>query len=235
VRWLVVAVVLAGCRLGFEDVTGMAGTGDSGGGSASGDAGVIPDAGQVTTMPIDAAPGTLLPVLVADSYIQGTDVSPNGGEIDVSVGRYTGSGANMWGLWQFDLTGIPQQAVSKATLRLYQYSAVGAMTLGYEIHSITAAWDEASVDWTHPNTSSSWSPGGPISTNVYATSNVALGTYGYYDWDITTLVNEWLTGVQPNYGLEMKYVSQPPPGTYAMFASKEHTTTAWHAQLLIAP
>ncbi|HSD90265.1 MAG TPA: DNRLRE domain-containing protein [Kofleriaceae bacterium] len=228
-RWAVVVVVLAGCRIGFDDAGGPLTVGDGGGSNNA------PDAGQITTIPVDAAPGTLIPTLVADSYLMGTDNSPNGAEVFVNCGRNSGNGANMWGVWRFDLTSLPQQAVSNATLRLYQYSSVGTTTIAYEIYRITQTWDEASVDWTHASTGVTWPGGGAISTNTYATANVVLGTNGYYDWDVTTLANEWLTGAQPNDGLLMAYVSQPPPGSYAFFASNNHATAAWHAQLLITP
>jgi hypothetical protein len=239
-------------RFGFEEPPGIGGSaglddaqlGDTSLGDANIDDAESPaDASSPTmfadasspTMPADAAPGTVLPSTLADTYLNGIDATPNGGDPDVRCGRNSGSGSNLWALWWFDLNGLPTQPVTSATLRVYQYESVGTLALGFEIYRVTQAWDEASADWNNASSTTSWPSGGAIATTIYATRTVQLGALGYYDWDITTLVNEWLTGAFPNYGLQMRYVAQPPTGNYAVFASKEHATVAWRPQLLITP
>lgn len=195
--------------------------------------GVSPDSGA-NQIPIDAAPGTILPPCIADTYVQGIDTTPNGANIDLQCGRSSGSGNNLYTLFWFDLSAATTP-VTTATLRLYQYSSVGTISLNFQVYRITQTWDEATADWDHASSGVTWPIGGAVDPTVYVTMPVQLGSYGYYDWDVTTLVNEWITGTQPNYGLELQYDVQPPTGSVAVFASREHPTVAWRPQLLLAP
>lgn len=228
-RWALIVVLASACRGDFDPIYGP--NGQLIDGAASSD-GIVPDA---NTIPIDAAPGTLLPATVADTYLQGTDPSPNGALLEISCGRYSGSGANMFALWRFDLTGVPA-TISSATLRLYQDGASGTIAMSMEIYRLAAPWDEATADWNNASTGMPWTnPGGAPGTPAYATTTVQLGANGFYDWNVTSLVNEWTSGAQPNYGLEMQYMTQPSPGTYAIFSSRENPNVTQRPQLLITP
>ncbi len=79
------------------------------------------------------------------------------------------------------------------------------------------------------------SVGGYYSSNAYATLSVTPGVLGPYEWDVTTLVNEWLTGTSPNFGLEVMHSVSPPTGDYATFASRETTMPVPGPQLLVMP
>lgn len=197
------------------------------------DSGTTTDDGVITT-PIDAAAGTLLPATAADTYVLGIDTTPNGLDADLKVGRNSGNGNNLYALLQFDLSTITQGTISTVTLRLYQYSSLGIGTMGVEVYRLTQQWDEATASWDEASTGVTWSGGGPVAAQIYAVTSVPLGALGYFDWDVTTLVNEWLAGTT-NQGIELRYETQPAAGTYVMFASRQHATAAWRPQLLVTP
>jgi disaggregatase-related protein len=237
-----VCVLAAACgRYGFTAPSAASDSGGSGTGDAARDA---PNGGSgsgsgsdggVVTMPPDAAAGTLLPVPAQDTYIKGIDTTTHGSDAVMYVGRYSGNGTNLCPLEQFDLTGLPA-SVTKATLRLYQSASVGSSAMNIRVNRVTQAWSEASATWSLASTGVNWTtPGGTIDTTNFAILTITPGALGYYDWDITTLVNGWLAGTYPNYGIELNYQTQPPTGNYIGFATRDATTATQRPQLLVTP
>ena len=188
------------------------------------------------TTAVDAAPGTLLPATSADTYLKSLDSMPNGALQGLLCGRDSGNGNDIWTLLAFDLGAITQPQITTATLRLFQTGGVGTTTLAYQVYRVTEPWDEATADWSNRTATATWmTAGGTVAPTVYAMIDVPPDVFGYYDWNITQLVNQWLEGAFPNYGLELQYAIQPATGNYVLFASKDHPTVAWRPQLLITP
>lgn len=228
---MALVAVASGCgRFGFESQSASS-DGSTGDAAASSDG--VPGFDARTSVP-DAPPGTVFAPTSADTCIKGIDATTHGADPESLVGRNANNGVNMWTLLQFDLPVPAGSTVSAATLRLYQTSSLGASVMGIEVYRLTQAWDEASADWSHASTGVTWPGGGAIAPTVYATIEVAPGAYGYYDWDVTALVNEWLAGT-PNFGIELEYATQPPTGNFVAFATREHATAALRPQLLVTP
>ena len=76
--------------------------------------------------------------------------------------------------------------------------------------------------------------GGTVASTTYGSLTITPGAYGFYDFDVTTLVSDWLAGAT-NDGLLLDPGSQPPTGDYIGFATRENSNAAWHPQLLITP
>jgi hypothetical protein len=136
----------------------------------------------------------------------------------------------------FDLSALGKNLmVTNATLKLF--ADVNLWPTGnpggqdMEVYRLTRPWVEAQVTWTHSATNTSWSaPGGDYSgttgvadQNPYATNNMTVpDNYTNLspvelDWNVTSLVQEWYSGTQPNYGLLLL----SHPGNGLVFHSRE--------------
>ncbi len=231
-----VVVAMACGRMGFDPTLrasdgatpgdGAAGDGAAGDG-APGDSRTLDGA---NALPADAAPGTT--VIIADTYLQGVPTATHGSDVDLRAGR-SNSGANLLPLLQFDLSALPAPPVTRALLVLDQYAGTGSTAFALDAHRVTQAWTEADASWTSATATTTWA-GGTYASTVYATATVTPGVPGTTQWDITAMVNEWLTGTA-NDGVELVLQSQPPTNTYVQFASRDNATVAWRPQLVVTP
>ena len=79
-------------------------------------------------------------------------------------------------------------AITNVKYYAYQnYS--GSSTPTIQVALITSSWDPATVKWSNK----------PTLGSVYAQKTVQAT--GWYDWDVTSLVNGWFTGTITNYGM----------------------------------
>ncbi len=132
-------------------------------------------------------------------------------------------------LLKFNLGRLPRGArVQQATLRLYQHSpSVNGGEVG--VHRIKRAWDEgeksggagAGATWIVANSAANWTdPGGDFDTASVATQTVPTGSVGYYEWDISALVQGWASGQFDNQGLALVPAA---PATEVYFRSSDYT------------
>lgn len=84
--------------------------------------------------------------------------------------------------------------ISNATLRVYMIPLSGSNPLNLTIQRLTQSWNDSNVTWnTKPsNDSVNWS-------YKYFPDD----TVGYYDFDITNLLQSWVNGTYPNYGIQI--------------------------------
>jgi hypothetical protein len=119
-------------------------------------------------------------------------------------------------LLKFDLSSIPSNVVvTGASLYLYELgNAPGQVTY---IHRLTSDWDEDTATWQR------WaSPGGDFDSSTAYFAYLTDQNNCMLTLDITRLVNAWVTGAHPNYGLLL--LSSGPDQTIS-YASKENETT----------
>ncbi len=117
---------------------------------------------------------------------------------------------------RFDLSDVPPVTIASAHLRLSLFSEDSAE---YEmgVHRVSAAWDENAVTWnTKP-----WS----VDTGIRALVGGQRGVY--YEWDVTSLVQGWLTGGVGNFGMELR----PAAGNDSRF----FRSTEYAAGMLAGP
>jgi len=139
-----------------------------------------------------------LPV-AADAYIASGFPDQDFGTGSLYLG-YNLNGVDNFGaeriLLRFDIAGsIPAGAViNDARLRLYMGNSApaGDPPMGTFVRQTAAAWSETTVTW---NTEPAWGP-------VRAECQVGSAP-GWYDWVITGLVEDWVSGAQDNYGMEI--------------------------------
>lgn len=121
-------------------------------------------------------------------------------------------------LLQFPLTDIPADSlVSGATLTMVQ-NGVSAVQRPVSVHRVTAQWDAPAATWTAARAGTAWaSPGGDYAATPVAQTSVGSATS--YAWDITTLVDGWINGNLPNYGLLLRMVSAQQSANFYSFES----------------
>jgi RHS repeat-associated protein len=109
---------------------------------------------------------------------------------------------------QFSLADIPAGAsVSSAKLKLYFDGTclLGSGTCGGTSHTIDAL-----------RMTSSWSPSSKTSELVFDTTPLtsftlpASASAQWMNWTITSTVQDWVSGFQPNFGLLLKRAPEPP-------------------------
>jgi hypothetical protein len=76
-----------------------------------------------------------------------------------------------------------------------------------DVYRMDGDWD-TNADWLTKDGTNAWddtwgwgNTGPDGSINQTATDSVYVGGTGDYSWDITSLVDDWLLGGTPNYGL----------------------------------
>lgn len=139
---------------------------------------------------------------------------------------------------QFDLSSItlaPTQIVQSATLTLTASLSFGdnAGHLPMEIYRIVAPWTEGSVTWSNRDATHPWAtPGGDFvgsGGQPYSISTFSPTNGGAVSWDVTALVQEWVSHASTNYGLMLKSES----GNHLTFNQREIATPALRPNLTI--
>jgi hypothetical protein len=130
---------------------------------------------------------------VADTYVDQLDPdATHGDERQVTVERDE-FGYERRGLFRFDLSGVPAATIESAFFRISLYSSATRIQT-VDLRRVAGAWDEDTVSWN----SKPWS----VATGVSASVGGAVGQY--YEWDVTDLVQDWLTGGVGNFGMELR-------------------------------
>ncbi len=113
---------------------------------------------------------------------------------------------------KFDLDDYIGQEIDSAKLNLNRFfGCPSGEPTNTNIYNITVDWDESSwPENTHI----------PHGTTVWA--NYVFDADGWHQIDITPLVQEWLDGTTPNYGLVIEAI---PGNKFSKFYSKEAAST----------
>jgi hypothetical protein len=126
---------------------------------------------------------------ISDSYIYSLDPTGNYGKAPI---LYTGSqsiGAYGRAFFRFDLSAIPASAtIQSASFEAYLTQSSSILpNLEIEVRRIDAAWAETTLTWaTQPKTST-----------IGKVNSVGIAP-GYYEWDVTSLAQEWHSGAANN-------------------------------------
>ncbi|MBM4429796.1 MAG: DNRLRE domain-containing protein, partial [Chloroflexi bacterium] len=110
---------------------------------------------------------------------------------------------------RFDLSSIPAGVtVSSARLQLYLTDWVAQETPAVRVHRVDLPWTEAGITWKNQP-----APGAQVDWLVLSLST------GYKAWNVTGLLQDWLSGTLPNHGLAVVPGSTQP--FQLTFASRE--------------
>ena len=183
------------------------------------------------------------PSAVADNTLLAAQANSNyGGDPDLLVGFW---GANVWtrAIVQFPLSSLPSNATVRwATLSLFMNAAVtnDSMTIG--AYRITSPWTEFLSSWdledgvTEWNSTLNGTGGGDFDPAVVDAISGVTDVPGWYAWNVTTAMQAWSTGSNPNQGLLLRQVddeSRNPLGQ-KFFNSSDSTNATSRPRLTIA-
>ena len=120
----------------------------------------------------------------------------------------------------FDLQDIPSYAiVTEARLFLFHRDVYGSGRIPLRVYGLTRDWNELQATWHKASADELWEQGGAMG----ASDHDSVGVQGsfvdgaqadYYEWDVRSLVQEWISGARCNDG----FLITPEGGTIAFIA-----------------
>ncbi len=167
------------------------------------------------TLPIDGVPDILGKesafTAVADAYVSSSAPTTNYGASSTLYVGSISSGQIGRTLVRFDLPAMLGGAtVQAASLELYRVSgSTSPPSISLGVYRILQAWGETSVTWANQ----------PAHTSIDKINPVG-SAQAYYQWDVTGLVQDWLDGAYPNYGLMLQAEPETTLG-WRGFSSRE--------------
>ena len=165
---------------------------------------------------------------IADNRIVTYSIDGNEGAADI-LSVYNNGGNIQRPVLQFDLSSIPVgSTIVSADFSLWSPSPLFSGSNNGQptyLFRLTKPWTELGSTWLHADSENLWTfPGGDFvgrtgfyDVDPYATNtDVITGNLQQLHWDVTALVQEWVTGT-PNFGLLLR----SPEGNAAAFRSRE--------------
>jgi RHS repeat-associated protein len=143
-----------------------------------------------------------------------------------------GGGDTDRSLLRFDLSGVlPSDAVVlNADLGLLQVdTSSSSHAQQLEVHRLTRAFTSA-VTWNKYDGTNAWTTAGGDYDAAVAATATAPATNGWVDWFPTRLVQGWVDGSIPNYGVAVKATDETT-GYDSIFFSTEGTITSQQPEL----
>jgi len=131
--------------------------------------------------------------------------------------------------------------VISAYLRLYQSTVISGGSMTGNAYRVIEEWDEAwdgsgganwdnrfkqggsTLQWTDPGVT--YDDGWESQTTFDASVSDQ-----WVEWDLSPLVQQWIDGVSPNYGV---VILPDTVGPYAIFSSSDSGDSAFHPELVI--
>jgi hypothetical protein len=111
-------------------------------------------------------------------------------------------------LVRFDLEGeIPTGSrIRSAKLSLFAWSRRTLFGLRVSAYGILRSWDEGTATWNHASTHELWTSPGCSSAGMdrepdFVASRFVYFTNRFYDWDVTSLVQQWANNPANNHGV----------------------------------
>ena len=140
--------------------------------------------------------------------------------------RRGGTGWEVDGLIKFDITAIPlYTTILSATMYVYYHSSDGDPS-GHPIdfHKILEDWNEGTVTW---NNRPDHNP------SISATATVPGSAGQWMQWDVTDDVQNFVDGLEDNFGWKLIDSTTSGPTPLIAFRSKEHGISETHPYIEI--
>ena len=83
------------------------------------------------------------------------------------------------------------ETINSAKLGLYRYDWKDGLPITLDAHQITSSWAESVTFSTQPS----------YNSTIESSVTISGTDVGWYEWDVTNLVQQWVDGAIPNYGV----------------------------------
>lgn len=165
---------------------------------------------------------TVYPPLIKDTFLDQQNSNLNyGSSAQVQIGLIDMA---QRGVFEYDLSMIPSLAtIDSASFELYMIGRHRTNETNNEInvnlHQILRSWSEGTKDgmiceigatWNEYDCSNAWTAaGGDFKTAHETTAKIFFSDINqWHQWDVTTLVQDWVTGQYSNYGMLLRDQSE---------------------------
>ncbi|MCK4302639.1 MAG: DNRLRE domain-containing protein [Candidatus Eisenbacteria sp.] len=136
-------------------------------------------------------------------------------------------------LVKFDLSGeegLLGAAINSATLSVYVTTRSNANTLTVGSYKVLREWTESQATWNIAKTSVNWGTAGCNNTTSdrragYSDTEVLNAVGTWFSWDVTDIVQSWISVPSSNKGIALKYVSSSGSVEYRAIMSEYGTTS----------
>jgi hypothetical protein len=158
-----------------------------------------PPPSEIEEPPLDALAQRTIYCTADATVLQGYPSLNAGTTADMWAG-YDGSDTNakiVRSLIKCSIASLPSNAtITKATLKVYlitswDYPGTSRTITAYRI---TSNWSESSVTWNNK----------PGYGSAYGSRSIVHGDWGWYEFDVTSLVRAWHNGTYTNHGIMLR-------------------------------
>ena len=140
----------------------------------------------------DALPMTLYPY--GDTYVSAGDPSSTHGSERLVIVGADEFGQEYRGLFRFDLSDVPPAIHSASFVVYLEDASAGYDLLPVDVWQVLDHWSETTANWLNK----------PVSRDIGVGALVGPVSGGEYAWDVTDLVQRWLSREAFNFGLELR-------------------------------
>lgn len=173
------------------------------------------------------------PTLGKDTYIRQDSATNYGLDPVLKIGTAsTAGGKELKSILKFNVSSIPQtDTIINATLQLYLTYPSTSNTVTINAYPATSDSEELEANWLNLSATTAWnSQGGDYGPLISSTDT---STTGWYTFDLTSIVREWVNDGRANYGIFL-YSPTSAVGDLKEFASSDYTdNTALRPKLTI--
>ncbi|MBK8035789.1 MAG: DNRLRE domain-containing protein [Verrucomicrobiaceae bacterium] len=126
----------------------------------------------------------------------------------------------------FDLSAIPANAtITSAVMTLTRKSGTSGSP-GVSAHRLTQPWSETTSSWNNRSTGTPWTtPGGDGDYDATAAATTNVTTNAAHNWTLTSLVQNWVNGTNPNHGILMRLQNESVNGEHEFYTREEPTAS----------
>ncbi|MBI4603982.1 MAG: DNRLRE domain-containing protein, partial [Planctomycetes bacterium] len=154
-----------------------------------------------------------------DAYVNDSALTDNFNNAFLVVGKSTQEFLPRYrSFLRFNLGSIPAGAViTSATLRLNLQAFEGSGTQAIEVHRVLATWSATTITWKDQ-------PASDAAVEVSRSPGTSVGSW--YNFPVTALVQSWVDGTYPSYGVVLKAASETTATKTRTFASANASDTS---------
>jgi hypothetical protein len=180
---------------------------------------VEPTATETSIVPSPTPRPTALPVHVSyragkDTYLDAQEPDQeHGNRGHLYVGQWASGPASNALLW-FDLEEVPEGSlVREATLYIFGPNVVDGEVV-WGVSGLKRVWVEREATWREAYSEDPWEQEGAMGTELDRDAEAVPGSFQggdqvtYFEWDVQSLVQEWVRGTRDNYGFLVSWYGE---------------------------